>query len=209
MEERLHMGRIRMNIPYRHLLFWAVFVVWLQFRPPRIIGDFNTRVNVFIVLCSVFYVAVSLLLQNLNGFRARVTIISAALILFPFVSYLVLSSFSSWCCVRPADFERMCDLAWRAVDMLEANNIPYWVCWGTLLGGVRESNMPYQTIPWEHDFDICVMDHDWERIKVLMKNTSAIIFNEKKKNILDTDYRTTFARAYVDVFVYSVSPSHK
>ena len=37
-------------------------------------------------------------------------------------------------------------------DILNSNNIPYWICHGTLLGIIRDS----QLIPWDHDIDIFV-----------------------------------------------------
>lgn len=40
----------------------------------------------------------------------------------------------------------------ETIELLNAHEIPYWVCHGTLLGLVREGRL----IPWDHDIDIAV-----------------------------------------------------
>ena len=40
----------------------------------------------------------------------------------------------------------------EVIDVLNARNIPYWVCHGTLLGLIRDGTL----IPWDHDIDIAM-----------------------------------------------------
>ena len=40
------------------------------------------------------------------------------------------------------------------INLLDKNEISYWVCHGTLLGIVRDKDL----IPWDHDIDIAVWD---------------------------------------------------
>ena len=40
----------------------------------------------------------------------------------------------------------------ETIALLDQNNIPYWVCHGTLLGLIRDGEL----IPWDHDIDIAI-----------------------------------------------------
>lgn len=40
----------------------------------------------------------------------------------------------------------------ETIELLNAHEVPYWVCHGTLLGLVRDGRL----IPWDHDIDIAV-----------------------------------------------------
>ena len=40
--------------------------------------------------------------------------------------------------------------------VLDEARIPYFVCFGTALFSLRDAHRPYQTIPWEHDLDVCI-----------------------------------------------------
>ena len=53
----------------------------------------------------------------------------------------------------------------ETIGILEKNDIPYWLCQGTLLGIIRDDEL----IPWDHDIDIAV----WYSKKL----------NEKRKEI--------------------------
>ena len=118
--------------------------------------------------------------------------------------FWALSSLSCWCCLRPAQLEAMCGLASAVATLLEANSIPHWVCWGSLLGIVRETHHPLRVVPWEHDFDFCVHERDWARVVAVMSHASqqGIAFDPHAMNVHSvTDSMTmSLARVYVDFF---------
>lgn len=197
----------RVRVPVASLCCWTMAVLLLLFFPPKFIGDYNVRICIVIVLWILFNTVAVLLAQSIVDQRVRVAVLVTLVLLFPVVAIYSMSHFSNWCCVSHADFDRLCSLASRTADRLQAFNIPYWVCWGSLLGAVRDYDMPYQAIPWEHDFDICVHDADWQRFVGVMGNYSEVRFDEQRKIVYDTNLRTTMARAYVDVYKYT--PSEK
>lgn len=59
---------------------------------------------------------------------------------------------------------RLTQMADTVTDILSAHNIPYFMFYGTLLGAVRHQGF----IPWDDDFDICIMDDVYDQaIEVL------------------------------------------
>lgn len=52
--------------------------------------------------------------------------------------------------------------------IFEENNIRYAICGGTLLGAVTTGKF----IPWDDDFDVCVFDEDYDRMKELLISSS-------------------------------------
>lgn len=50
------------------------------------------------------------------------------------------------------------------LPIFEANNIRYAICGGTLLGAATTGKF----IPWDDDFDVCVFDEDYDRMKELL-----------------------------------------
>jgi len=52
------------------------------------------------------------------------------------------------------------DLLDYLVPVLEENQIPYWLCWGTLLGAVRNGKM----IAWDYDIDLGIFHKDFDKI---------------------------------------------
>jgi len=55
------------------------------------------------------------------------------------------------------------------INVLNNNNIFYWVCHGSLLGLIRDGNL----IPWDHDIDIAVWDHQSNKKNIIDIFTSA------------------------------------
>lgn len=185
---------------------WVVAIVFMFFFPPKFIGDYNIKISLFLIVCMFYHFLLLSIPQIFTSSKDKLYIALAVTVAsFPIVTIFTLSRFSSWCCVQEADFERLCSLATRTALLLETNSIPYWVCWGSLLGAYRESALPFQAIPWEHDFDLCVREADWGRMVSVLRSSEDVRFNELGKVVYDTDFRTTMARAYVDLYRYSTS----
>jgi len=55
------------------------------------------------------------------------------------------------------------------INVLNNNNIFYWVCHGSLLGFIRDGNL----IPWDHDIDIAVWDNQSNKKNIIDIFTSA------------------------------------
>ena len=51
----------------------------------------------------------------------------------------------------------------ETVELLNKNNIFYWICHGTLLGIIRDKDL----IPWDHDIDIAVWADDVSEEKII------------------------------------------
>jgi len=51
----------------------------------------------------------------------------------------------------------------ETINLLDENKISYWVCHGSLLGLIRDGNL----IPWDHDIDIAVWDHEYNKKDIL------------------------------------------
>ncbi len=56
---------------------------------------------------------------------------------------------------------RMLDMLIAFDDICRANDIPYWLDYGTLLGAVRHKGF----IPWDDDVDVCVLEKDKDRLR--------------------------------------------
>ena len=145
--------------------------------------------------------------------RQKLEIGAVALVAYVLVVFWMLSSLSCWCCLRAAPLEAMCELAGTTADLLTAHGIPYWVCWGTLLGAVREAQHPLQVVPWEHDFDFCVHESDWPRVVAAMSGEDAsqrgISFDTKALNVYHKSVKLVLARVYVDFFRFFPSPDNR
>lgn len=117
---------------------------------------------------------------------------------------------------------RMLDIL-KAVDAIcRANQIPYFIEAGTLLGAVRHGGF----IPWDDDLDICVMRSDYNRLRrLLMKNLpSTMIFQDAKtdsnyplligkvrdvNSYFEEDFssKLKYAGIYIDIFPIEKVPS--
>jgi hypothetical protein len=51
----------------------------------------------------------------------------------------------------------------KIVELLQKNNINYWICHGTLLGVIRENKL----LPWDHDIDFAVWADEVTKDKIL------------------------------------------
>ena len=82
----------------------------------------------------------------------------------------------------PFDIKRVQDrlfaMAKTIATILEKNDIPYEIAFGTLLGAVRHGGF----IPWDDDFDFFLFDDTYEKaMDVLAKELPADMFLENEK----------------------------
>lgn len=74
---------------------------------------------------------------------------------------------------------RLLEMAKQVTTILEKNNIPYMISYGTLLGAIRHQGF----IPWDDDFDIFLFDDEnYEKSRfILRKNLSSDLFLEDEE----------------------------
>lgn len=74
---------------------------------------------------------------------------------------------------------RLLEMAKKTASILEENNIPYEIAFGTLLGAVRHGGF----IPWDDDFDFFLFDDTYEQaMDVLSQNLPSDMFLENEKS---------------------------
>ena len=72
---------------------------------------------------------------------------------------------------------RLLEMGKVIADILERNNIPYMITFGTLLGAVRHGGF----IPWDDDFDMFLFEDSYEKaMEVLSKELPMDMFLENK-----------------------------
>jgi hypothetical protein len=74
-----------------------------------------------------------------------------------------------------SDHYRLMDLFERFTNYCKLHDVPFWLDWGTLLGGLRHGNI----IPWDYDIDVCLMENDYNKLKnhFLLDNSFSLCFN--------------------------------
>ena len=84
-----------------------------------------------------------------------------------------------------------------AIDILNRNKIPYWVCHGSLLGLIRDGNL----IKWDHDIDIAVMKSqvNKESLKDLFVQAG---FIDRKGNFENTIHFRKNGGKFLDINFY-------
>ncbi len=108
------------------------------------------------------------------------------------------------------------------ISLLEANNIIYWIDFGTCLGAYRYGGI----IPWDYDIDIGILEEDHENVRKVLStldpvkyqvqdwssyskpNTLLKLFIKETKNFIDIyHYRTdTTAKTIQYIFTFENSP---
>ena len=77
--------------------------------------------------------------------------------------------------------KRLLEIGKNIATILESNNIPYIITFGTLLGAVRHGGF----IPWDDDFDFFLFDDIYDKaIELLRKNLPNDMFLEDEKSEL-------------------------
>lgn len=61
--------------------------------------------------------------------------------------------------------ERYKDLIFQVQSLCERENIPFWLCCGTLLGAFRYQKQ----IPWDYDADAAILQRDFKKVWSLLK----------------------------------------
>jgi hypothetical protein len=77
------------------------------------------------------------------------------------------------------------------------------LCWGSLLGAVRENQRPFQAIPWEHDADLCVLNNDLERARQALQKTDLPLSPDVGSDTIQVvipAMHAHIARIYIDFF---------
>ena len=62
--------------------------------------------------------------------------------------------------------DRLLEMAKAITHILENNNIPYFLAWGSLLGAVRHKGF----IPWDDDFDLYLFSDTYDKAIELLRN---------------------------------------
>lgn len=77
--------------------------------------------------------------------------------------------------------KRLLEIGKNIASILEANNVPYIITFGTLLGAVRHGGF----IPWDDDFDFFLFDDTYDKaIELLRKKLPNDMFLEDEKSEL-------------------------
>ncbi|MBR1639311.1 MAG: LicD family protein [Treponema sp.] len=85
--------------------------------------------------------------------------------------------------------ERLFTMAKKIASILEINDIPYEIAFGTLLGAIRHKGF----IPWDDDFDFFLFDDTYDSaIEILRHNLPQNMFLEDKKS--EPNYFHAWAR---------------
>lgn len=75
--------------------------------------------------------------------------------------------------------DKLLEMGVAVAEILEQNNIPYMLSYGTLLGAMRHKGF----IPWDDDFDFILFDDSYDRaIELLRKNLPESMLLEDEKS---------------------------
>ena len=149
------------------------------------IGDFVYRIFIWISVPVVLLtVARELWPNRLQRFKSKrrraiallvATVKVLALICVVSVCTVLVSSyFSCWCCVTKYHKEALCKTMGLVAGTFEEHQISYFACYGTVLMALRDADTAYQSVPWEHDVDLCVHHGEYQKVVDAISATPGI-----------------------------------
>eukprot|EP00042_Codosiga_hollandica_P027989 m.143805 g.143805 ORF g.143805 m.143805 type:complete len:317 (+) comp52648_c0_seq6:27-977(+) len=161
--------------------------------------DFSNRFALWYLLPVAFCRVTHHLFGARATTRPQTLALFAASLLVGVAFTIALSSYlSSWCCIREDDIRSICDATLEVTSILREANLPVWLC-GSLLGAVRDSHLPMQSISWEHDVDLCLEDQYMDKaMEVLALRLPGV--DTRKEKVHVQSYRATMGRFYVDLY---------
>lgn len=132
----------------------------------------------------------------------------AMLVLAVVVTLKVLSHFSCWCCMSHYQMDLLCETLRSAANALERAHVPYFACYGSAFLAMRDADYPYQTVPWEHDIDLCIHRRDHpaavSALAAGLNITVTVNAETGQQYIVPNPYplRMRMGRGYVDLRLY-------
>ena len=82
------------------------------------------------------------------------------------------------------------EILFFVTSLLEQHSIPYFLCWGTLLGAMRHGGL----IPWDTDADIGVLVDDRDKLLALRPAVDAAGFHFHDKATVGEGFTIYYSR---------------
>lgn len=101
--------------------------------------------------------------------------------------------------VRSCCTDKLRDLLFDVVDLLEKNDIQYWIDFGTLLGAVRGQDI----IKWDRDVDISVYSNNRSKIESLKEDLNNLGYNFKTNKYIAKVYPSIYNnKVWLDIYYW-------
>lgn len=178
----------------------------------RAVGDFKYRVLLYALYPSIV-ATFGILGFQLKGGRGALVAAGMSTVLVVPIAVQVNAYFSAWCCVSDAHLGALCDTLIQTTEALSKAGVKHWICYGSLLGALRDNDLPMQSIPWEHDMDLCVYSKDLPTLLDIVRATPGIQvlqWPDTAQTVVVPDpwpWRLRVGRAYVDIRLWGPDPS--
>lgn len=95
--------------------------------------------------------------------------------------------------LREVQLEEL-DILLKVRDFLEANDIRYSLCGGTMLGAVRHKGF----IPWDDDVDLLMMREDFQKLRKIVEDC--------RPSLGDVEFHLPGDKGYIYPFIKAVNP---